>query len=197
LLSDAQGKVTGRYDKQYLLAFGEYLPFGETFPVLYEMSPHSGRFTPGKSFEPLKLDGHEIAVFICYEDIAPSFVNEIMAHGDPDLLVNITNDAWFGDTTEPWIHLALAKFRAIEQRRYFVRSTNSGVSAFIDPVGRTISHTGTFRAEALAEQVAWMDGGTPFRFYGNGPWWLVAVVGVGAAFMRPPRRRRKDVRPSG
>ncbi|MFP6685026.1 MAG: apolipoprotein N-acyltransferase, partial [Polyangiaceae bacterium] len=133
LTIDAKGKVLGRYDKQYLLMFGEYLPFGETFPVLYEMSPNSGAFTPGTSFKPLPLGEHRLATMICYEDIIPSFVNKLVAAEDPDLLVNITNDAWFGDTTEPWIHLALAKFRTVEHRRYLVRVTNSGVSAIVDP----------------------------------------------------------------
>ena len=190
LLSDASGNVTGRYDKQYLLAFGEYLPFGDVLPVLYEWSPKSGHFTPGQTLQPLRLENHQIATFICYEDIIPSFVNSIMRNGDADLLVNLTNDAWFGNTTEPWIHLALAKFRAIEQRRFFVRSTNSGVSAFVDPVGRVLAHTEPFRAEGRAHEVAWMHGSTPYRLWGDAPWWLVSVASVTAAFVRNPRRRR-------
>jgi apolipoprotein N-acyltransferase len=190
LLSDASGNVTGRYDKQFLLAFGEYLPFGDLLPVLYEWSPKSGHFTPGKTLEPLRLQDHQIATFICYEDIIPSFVNSIMRHGDANLLVNLTNDAWFGNTTEPWIHLALAKFRAIEQRRFFVRSTNSGISAFVDPVGRVLAHTQPFRPEGQAHEVAWMHGSTPYRLWGDAPWWLVSVASVAAAFVRNPRRRR-------
>jgi apolipoprotein N-acyltransferase len=117
ILTNAAGDVKGRYDKQFLLAFGEYIPFGDTFPALYRYSPNSSRFTPGTSLEPLADGAHEIATFICYEDIVPGFVNSIVRNGDPDLLVNLTNDAWFGDTTEPWIHLALAKLRAVEHRR--------------------------------------------------------------------------------
>ena len=71
------------------------------------------------------------------------------------LIANLTNDAWFGDTTEPWIHLALAKLRAIEHRRYFVRSTNSGVSAIIDPVGRVVVSTPTFEQTARVSEVRW------------------------------------------
>ena len=137
LLSDAKGEVAGRYDKQFLLAFGEYLPFGEQFPQLYEISRNSGRFTPGKTLLPLKLGERGIATFICYEDISAPFVRSIVNSGATDLLVNITNDAWFGDTTEPWIHLALAKLRAIEHRRYLVRSTNSGVSTLYGLIGET------------------------------------------------------------
>lgn len=184
LLSDETGTVVGRYDKQYLLAFGEYLPFGETFPSLYEISKNSGKFTPGKTFEPLKLGDRQIATFICYEDIIPSFVNKIVRSGKPDLLVNITNDAWFGDSTEPWIHLALSKFRAIEHRRFFVRSTNSGISAFIDPVGRVLAHTDPFQKQAKAHDVRWLRSWTPFGLWGELPFWLVAAVSFGAAFRR-------------
>ena len=117
LMVDEQGAVTGRYDKEYLLAFGEYIPFGDTFPILYQWSPNSSRFSPGASFDPLPLGDHKISALICYEDILPGFVNRMVRHADPDLLVNLTNDAWFGDSTEPWIHFALAKLRAVEHRR--------------------------------------------------------------------------------
>jgi apolipoprotein N-acyltransferase len=186
LLSNGTGEVTGRYDKQFLLAFGEYLPFGEQFPKLYEISRNSGRFTPGKTLAPLPLGKYGIATFICYEDISSSFVRSIVKTGDTDLLVNITNDAWFGDTTEPWIHLALAKMRAIEHRRFLVRSTNSGVSAFVDPVGRLVKNTGTFRKEAIATEVAWLRPTTLYGILGDALWWLLSAAAIGMAFVRRP-----------
>lgn len=188
LVTNEEGSVVGRYDKQFLLGFGEYLPFGEMFPILYEWSPNSGRFTPGKSFEPLPVGERSVATFICYEDIIPSFVNRIMSNGSPGLLVNLTNDAWFGDTTQPWIHLALAKLRAIEQRRFFVRSTNSGVSAFIDPLGRIIDSTPTFAEVAIAEDLRWLDGSTVFHVLGDTPWWLVTMAAFAMAFLARPNR---------
>ncbi len=203
LVTDATGNVVGRYDKQFLLGFGEYLPFGETFPVLYEWSPNSGHFTPGKSFDPLPVGKHSVATFICYEDIIPGFVNRIMSNGTPELLVNLTNDAWFGDTTEPWIHLALSKMRAVEQRRFFVRSTNSGVSAFVDPVGRVVARTPTFSEIALAKDLRWLKLSTPYQTLGDTPWWLVTMAGIAFAFVRRPqqfgraksRRSRPSLRP--
>jgi len=188
LLADADGVVCPdcRYDKQYLLAFGEYLPFGEALPILYEWSPNSGRFSPGESLRPLPLGERQIALFICYEDILPAFVNRIVRSGTPDLLVNMTNDAWFGDSTEPWIHFALAKLRAVEHRRFLVRSTNSGVSGFVDPVGRTIMHGGTFREEAFTAKIAWMRADTPFALLGNLPWWLLALAVLAAGFRTAP-----------
>ncbi|MES1184691.1 MAG: apolipoprotein N-acyltransferase [Myxococcales bacterium] len=184
LLTDKRGTVVGRFDKQYLLAFGEYLPFGETFPKLYEWSPHTGHFQAGTSFKPLSLGDRQIAVVICYEDVLPGFVNREMSEGDPELIANLTNDAWFGDSTEPWIHLALAKLRAVEQRKFFVRSTNSGVSAFVDPVGRVISHTKTFEQVSQRATLRWLKGKTPYTLWGDGPWWLVSLASFVLAFRR-------------
>jgi apolipoprotein N-acyltransferase len=183
MLTDRSGKLLGRYDKHVLLAFGEYLPFGDTFPVLYRWSPNTGKFTPGRTYDPLRLDDHAIATCICYDDIFPGFMISVVTSGPTDLLVNLTNDAWFGDTTEPWIHLALAQFRAIEHRRYFVRSTNSGVSAFIDPVGRVIAHTDTFQAQSLAQEIAWLHGRTPYELWGDIPWWLISLAIFAAGFV--------------
>jgi apolipoprotein N-acyltransferase len=200
IATNAKGDVTGRYDKQYLLAFGEYLPFGDDFPILYTWSPHSGRFSKGTSLEPLELDikgkKHKVSVLVCYEDILPSFTNRMVAHADPELLVNITNDAWFGDTTEPWEHLALAKFRAIEHRRFLVRSTNSGVSAIVDPIGGVVSHTKTFTTEAQEGEVRWMRGKTVYEMVGDVPWWLLAA-GIGyACFARRKPSSRSTARPA-
>ncbi|HTQ02639.1 MAG TPA: apolipoprotein N-acyltransferase [Polyangiaceae bacterium] len=189
LLSDVHGKVLGRFDKQRLVMFSESMPFGETFPILYEWSPNSGKFVPGSRFDPLTFGDHQVATIICYEDIIPGFVNRIVNNGDPDLIANLTNDAWFGDTTEPWIHLALATMRAIEHRRYFVRSTNSGVSAIIDPVGRVVAHTNTFEEQALAGEVAWLHAHTVYEVLGDVPWWLVTAVALGLAFARPRRKK--------
>jgi len=189
LMADAKGNIVGRYDKQVLLMFGEYLPLGEKYPILYKWSPNSARFTSGTSFKPLELDGHRYAVSICYEDIIPSFVHDLVQEGDPDMLVNMTNDAWFGDTTEPWIHLALAKLRAVEHRRYLVRVTNSGVSAIVDAVGRVVVHGGTFKEEALIGTAHYLTKGTLFQSLGHLPWWLVTAVMLGASIVRRPRRK--------
>lgn len=194
LISDRTGKIRGRYDKQYLLAFGEYLPFGESFPVLYDWSPNSSQFSPGKSYDPLPLGDRKIAVFICYEDLIPSFVNRIMGRGEAELLVNMTNDAWFGDTSEPWEHMALSKLRAVEQRRFFVRSTNSGISGFVDPVGRLLQQTPTFEQAAIAEEVAWLRLRTPYQFLGDTPWWLLSLVSIFLAWKK--RKTATQLSPS-
>ncbi|HJK97271.1 MAG TPA: apolipoprotein N-acyltransferase [Polyangiaceae bacterium LLY-WYZ-14_1] len=190
-LIDPDKRVLGTYDKTYLLAFGEYIPFGDELPVLYEISPNSGRFVPGSHVRPVVLDGVRMTVLICYEDILPAFVRGAVRTGSPDLLVNLTNDAWFGDTQEPWIHLALAKLRSVEHHRAMVRSTNSGVSAFIDPVGRVIDHSGVFTQETLRAEVPLLDDDTVYTALGNWPGWMSMGAVFWMAFLgRHPLRRR-------
>jgi apolipoprotein N-acyltransferase len=191
LMADRDGSIKGRYDKQYLLAFGEYIPFGETFPALYEVSPNSSRFSAGTSLEPLPFGDHRISALICYEDILPGFVNAMVRHADPDLLVNLTNDTWFDDpkkpTTEPWIHLALAQLRAVEHRRYLLRATNTGISAMIDPVGRVPVHGGTFTEEALIVVPKFMRSVTGYEILGDWPWRALALASFAMAFFRRDR----------
>ena len=179
-LLDREGRALGRYDKTYLLAFGEYLPFGETFPILYEWSPNSGHFTPGNHTRPLKLGPWRLSTLVCYEDILPAFVRGAVRSANPHLLVNVTNDAWFGKTTEPWIHLALAKFRAVEHHRYLVRATNSGVSAVVDATGQVVRASGVFTRENLDASVALLQGHTLYEYLGDWPGWLSLL---GMAFL--------------
>lgn len=192
VLVHPDGTVDGVYDKTYLLAFGEYIPFGDTFPKLYEWSPNSGQLTPGSSIEPIKFGEHKITALICYEDILPSFTNKAVRHGDPDLLVNATNDAWFGKSTEPAIHLALAKFRAVEHRRFLVRSTNTGVSAFIDPNGRSWAETPLFEEAARVGELRWMRVHTPYELWGDTFWWLASLAVVAMGFVSRDRFAKRQ-----
>jgi apolipoprotein N-acyltransferase len=197
LSTDRGGAITGRYDKQYLLMFGEVLPFADTFPILRRLSPKSGRFTPGRGLDPLIVKTgprgapHRVTALICYEDILPAFVRSAVRYADPELLVNLTNDAWFGDTTEPWEHFALAKLRAIEHRRYLVRGTNSGVSAIVDPIGRVVARTETFRAETIAGDIRWLRGRTLYGLVGDAPF---AVLALASAYMALRRRSARSWR---
>jgi apolipoprotein N-acyltransferase len=198
-LTDRDGTVVGTYDKTYLLAFGEYLPFGETFPVLYDISEHSGRFSPGNHVHPLELPlgAHpergerpevvRIATLICYEDIVSSFVRRAVSEGDPHVLINMTVDTWFGDTHEPYVHLSLAAFRAIEHRRFLVRATNSGISAIVDALGRTTEQTPVFVATSFAGEVRLLSGHhTLFELLGHWPGGLAILL---SAFVVLRRKR--------
>ena len=158
-LTDSKGKILGRYHKIKLLLFGEYLPFSNIFPSLQRLSPESGNFIPGNKltlFE-IKEKGLKIAPLICYEDIIPSFSRKFAAKG-ANLIVNITNDAWFGKTYAPYQHLLLSIPRAVETGRYLIRATNTGISAIIDPVGRVVEKTDIFKETSLEGKVAILDG---------------------------------------
>lgn len=186
-LIDEAGIIGQSYDKTHLAMFGEYLPFGDRFPVLYQLSPNTGRFAPGRHWRPLSLGKWRVSTPVCYEDVLPSLVRAMVNEGDPHILINLTNDAWFGDTQEPWIHLRLAQFRAIEHRRYLVRATNSGVSAIIDPAGRVVASTGVRTRENLRGTVHMMEGQTLYARLGDWPGWLsLFVTGFALVRRRPP-----------
>lgn len=192
-LAGSDGEILGTYDKTYLLAFGEYMPLGDLFPILYDLSPNSGHFTAGNHVRPLTLPTEEgevrVSTLICYEDVLSGFTRRAVQEGNPHLLANITNDAWFGDTHEPWIHLALAKFRAIEHHRSLVRSTNSGVSAIVDPVGRELAIIATDDRDEIAAEVPLMTEATVFETVGDWPGWMgLLAIGVMVFW-----RRRSEV----
>lgn len=171
-LMDDQGIVRSTYDKTYLLMFGEYLPFGNLFPSLYKLSPNSGHFTAGNHVRPLTLGPWRISTPVCYEDVLARFTRQMVLAAKPHVLINLTNDAWFGDTQEPFIHLVLSQYRAIEHRRYMVRATNSGISAVIDPLGRVVAKTGVLSRENLRYDVPMLDQDTVYTRFGDWPGWL-------------------------
>jgi apolipoprotein N-acyltransferase len=166
ILIDGDGRVRGRYDKNYLLVFGEYIPLGSTFPQFYDWLPEASHFEAGTTVETFDFKGFQLGVMICYEDIIPRFTRRL-AGKNPNVLINVTNDAWFGKTSEPYLHLALAIFRAVENRLWLIRSTNTGVSAYVDAVGRLVSQTRLEDPEILAEDVPMMSTVTPYRRYGD------------------------------
>jgi apolipoprotein N-acyltransferase len=138
LVSDT-GVIAGRYDKRWLVPFGEYIPFSEKFPELAKRLrkklPHWPDIKPARSPQILKDGKLRIGALICSEDTDPDYVHQV-AKKNPNLLVSVVSDAWFGNSAAPRQHLALAAFRAVETRRYLARGTNNGVSAIVDAVGR-------------------------------------------------------------
>ena len=190
LLADGMGRILGTYDKMVLVPFGEYIPFGDIFPRLYSMSPATGRFWAGESREPLRFGRHLLSVSICYEDIFPGHIRSLMGGGRdrpiPEAMFNLTNDSWYGNSTEPIEHLALASFRSIEHRRSLVRATNTGVSAFVDPVGRIVSRSGIWTRETMVDRIPLMKGRTVYALFGEWVGWvcaILALVGVGRAIL--------------
>ena len=192
LLTSASGDVLGSYDKIELVLFGERIPLANTFPEIRRWFPRSSTFTSGESLEPLRLGALTFLPTICYEDILPALVRRLWRSGGPtSVLVNLTNDSWYGDSHEPLIHLALASFRAIETRRALIRSTNTGISALVDPVGRITARSGQWRREVVVGDVPVIERGdsTVYMRVGDIVGWLACggvLLGVVAA------RRARD-----
>lgn len=133
-LLDSAGADAGYYDKEHLVPFGEYIPKGLYVPFASEFLQGHG-FTPGNIKAPLSHGSSRLGVLICYEAIFPELAQARVEAG-ANLLVNVSNDAWFADSPAPHQHLQLSAMRCIEQGRYMIRSTNTGLSALIDPTGR-------------------------------------------------------------
>ena len=195
LLASELGEVIGLYDKIELLAFGETLPLSGVFPFLGKMIGNGAWFTRGTSFEHLRLGDTSLLPMICYEDILPGLVRRLWRHDGPaDVLVNVTNDSWYGDTHQPMIHLALASFRSIETRRALIRSTNTGISAIVDPAGHITHRTGQWTKETLVVAVPLIKDGsmTLYMRFGNVLAWVCLVLTIVGLYMS-----RSKVKPAG
>ena len=169
--------VSGRdhYHKRHLVPFGEFLPFDEwTRPVLDFLHIPMSDFSPGGDGKPLvTLAGYPAGIDICYED---AYGNEIIrALPEAALLINASNDAWFGDSLAPHQHLEIARMRALETGRFLLRATNTGISAIIDELGRLRASSPQFEQAILSGDIVPMRGSTPFVFWGN----LAVLVLVG------------------
>ena len=184
MLAGEGGAILGRYDKHMLLPFGEYTPFEQTFPAIGRLLTHAGHFRAGVGAQPLVLGDIRLLAFVCYEDILPAYVNGQVMATDPDLLVNVTNDAWFGDTAEPWIHLGEARLRAIEHRRFLVRATNSGPSGVVDATGADGTMSEVFTEGTTTVSARLLRSRTLYERIGDVPWWIGAALSMLAAFVR-------------
>jgi len=132
-----QGEFAGRYDKMHLVPFGEYVPFQRLFFFAGSLLQDVGDFKPGTNRTIFSVNGHHYGTFICYESIFGDEVRHFVQQG-AEVLVNISNDGWYGDTSAPWQHLDMVRMRAIENHRWILRATNTGITASIDPAGRVV-----------------------------------------------------------
>jgi apolipoprotein N-acyltransferase len=181
-----------------LIPFGEYMPGSDVFPWLSGLNNRQEGFTAGtevRVFEyPMRRrDGTayplKVSPLICYEDIVPALARIATQHG-AELLVNLTYDTWFGRSMAPFQHHVIAAFRAIENRRYLVRSTNTGYSAVVDPLGRTIASIRPFREGIIAVSVSLLDYPSTYtRYLGETPWWALCFATLGGIGVRRWRDR--------
>lgn len=184
----ALGADTARYDKRHLVPFGEYLPLRFLLgPVLDFLTIPMSDFSAGAPDQgAFMVHGHRAGVSICYED---AYGNELRrALPDAALLVNVSNDAWFGDSLAPHQHLEIARMRALEFSRYMLRATNTGVSAIIDHKGRIVTRIPQFTAAATTADLTPRRGATPYALAGHVPVVLLAIIALALPAWRQHRQ---------
>jgi len=184
------GASTGRYDKRHLVPFGEYFPIPAFLrPIMDVLETPYSDFDFGADDQPLlQLNGYRIEASICFEDV---FGSEIGTRArDAAYLVNVTNDAWFADSSAPHQHLAFSRLRAMETGRWMLRAANTGITALITPDGAIAQRTRQFEQAVLRGEVEPRTGVTPYQRWGNVPMWLGStILLLVAAFLSSPRKR--------
>jgi len=190
-LVSPEGEWVGRYDKVHLVPFGEYLPFPQVFAFAGGLTKEVGEFQRGTSHAPLDAGGERFGMFICYESIFPDEVRQGPLQG-AQFLLNISNDGWYGDSGAWKQHLQQTQMRAIENDRWLLAATNTGMTASIDPYGRVVAATPRNIRTALAAPFALSSGITFYTRYGDWFAYLCAIISAGALMARfvfPERER--------
>jgi apolipoprotein N-acyltransferase len=190
-LVSPSGDWTARYDKVHLVPFGEYLPFPRLFAFAGGLTKEVGEFTPGRSRASLDAGSTRLGVFICYESVFPGEVREFADQG-AQVFVNLSNDGWYGDSGAYAQHLNQTRMRAIENDRWILSATNTGVTASIDPYGRTVARLPRKKRGVLAAPYALISGTTFYTRHGDWFGWLCAIISAGALLTRFSLRRKAD-----
>jgi apolipoprotein N-acyltransferase len=183
------GSYGGRYDKIHLVPFGEYVPYKPLFFFaghLLDGLP----FIPGTQRIPFDDRGRKYGAFICYESIFGDEIRQFVGRG-AQVLVNLSDDGWYGDTSAPWEHLDMVRMRAIENDRWVLRSTNTGVTASIDPYGRIVDRMPRHVRGALLARFNFLDSITFYTRHGDWIAWICAVLTgllVGISLLRSRRQ---------
>ena len=178
------GETAAVYRKMHLVPFGEYIPGKQ---LLYFVSPlveRMAEFAPGAAMVVLPVGEHRINTAICYEVVYPSLIREAVANGS-QLLTTITNDAWYGQSSAPYQHFALASMRAIEEGRYLARAANTGISGVVDPYGRVVQRSAIFEQAGIVETVRLLTRRTIYSRIGDTIAYLsIALTVVALLFVR-------------
>ena len=172
------GRWVARYDKIHLVPFGEYVPFQRLLGFAHQLTREVGNFVPGARRNVFDLGPYKVGTFICYESIFPGEIRQFAANG-AQVFVNISNDEWFGHTGAPYQHLNQARMRAVENRRWLLRDTNSGITAVIDPYGRITERAPRDTATALPAPFGAISATTFYTRHGDWFAWLCVIISVG------------------
>ena len=182
-LISPSGEWTARYDKAHLVPFGEYLPFPSLFSFAGGLTKSVGEFQHGTSRHPLDAGDERLGVFICYESIFPDEVRQFADQG-AQVFVNISNDGWYGDSGAYAQHLNQTRMRAIENNRWLLSATDTGVTAAIDPWGRVVARIPRKQRTTLIAPYALTSDTTFYTRHGDWFAYACAIISLGALFTR-------------
>jgi len=160
------GRFLGRYDKIHLVPFGEYVPYKGLISFAGTLTQGVSSFSRGGLRKVFTSNGHSFGVFICYESVFADEVRHFAKNG-AEVFVNISDDGWYGDTSAPWQHLNMARMRAIENDRWILRATNTGVTAAVDPYGRVTQSAPRHVLTSLAVRYGYRSGTTFYSRFGD------------------------------
>ncbi|MHB8654621.1 MAG: apolipoprotein N-acyltransferase [Terriglobia bacterium] len=177
IVLDPEGRELLQYDKIHLVPFGEYVPEWAFPGKIGKITLEVGDFVAGTKYQVARTPQGAIGIFICYEAIFPQLVRRLAAQG-ATVLVTISDDMWFGDSSAPFQHLEMARFRAIENGRYLLRSTNDGVTAVIDPYGRVVATLPRHQQLALPAHFTYLAEQTFYTAHGDVFAWLCVILSV-------------------
>ncbi len=197
-LLDPSGQRVFTYDKIHLVPFGEYVPFRRWLGFAGNLVADIGDFTPGHQYSVGRLPGGKFGVYICYEGVFPGFVRHFTAK-DAQLLINVSDDGWFGQSAAPAQHELMERVRAVENRRWLLRDTNNGITIDVDPYGRTVAEMPMNVRGQLDAPYAFESEMTPYARFGNWFAWLSAIVSlalIGAAIASGEKRQTEISRRS-
>jgi apolipoprotein N-acyltransferase len=189
---DPEGREVSRYDKIHLVPFGEYVPWWALPGLVHKITSEVGNFIPGSSYPVAKFPGGGIGVFICYEAIIPQLARHLVANG-AGVLVNISNDAWYGDSAAAYQHLEMARLRAIENHRYLLRATNNGLTTLIDPYGRVLEEIPRYQRMVMAARFDYETRQTFYSSHGDVFAWACAAVAA-VMLVLGTRNRKPEAR---
>ena len=188
VLVSPAGDWVSRYDKVHLVPFGEYVPFRTIFSFAGGLTKEVGDFQAGNSRQPLDAGGVKLGIFICYESIFPDEVRQF-AHQGAQVLVNISNDGWYGDSGAYAQHLIQSRMRAVENSRWLLLDTNTGVTASVDPNGRLVAQLPRKLRSTLLAPYALSDVTTFYTRHGDWFAFLCAIISLAMLLSRISLRR--------
>ncbi len=189
-LVSPSGEWVSRYDKIHLVPFGEYVPFKQIFSFAGGLTKEVGDFSRGRSRRPLDAGGTRLGVFICYESIFPDEIRRFAENG-AQVLVNISNDGWYGDSGAYAQHLKQSRMRAVENNRWLLLDTNTGVTAAIDPNGRIVASAPRKTRTALRVPYTLSNSTTFYTRHGDWFAYLCAIISIAALLMRLLRKPKE------